>query len=427
MTFGRLTGGALAVSLLIALSAIDATADNYLVVDAGRGPVKVYYPSSYNPNEALPLVMALRGYTSTGANCESRFQLRQHVDTRRFIYLYPDGTLNSQGWQFWNGTNVCCDYEGSGVDDSGYLQALVGQIRVLLAVDPQRITSVGYSSGGFMSHRLACEAPETFASIVSVAGLNWQDPDDCPADQPVHALQIHGTNDDIIPYSMGPNLGAESSAVHWAEVDQCNASPDESLSDIDLNPSIPGSETTRKRWVNCNPSGSAELWTIWGGVHEFDFAPNFSTLLLDWIESHPKQVMATSYCQSGPNSLAAEGAKIHLEGYPSFSSSGLELRADLVPQGQFGIFFGGVGAENPPVSFGNGYRCVEALGLHRLNPAVQISNWEARRPLDLSAPPLSNYQPGDTRYFQFWYRDPNDPNGSATFNLTDGILVSFWP
>jgi polyhydroxybutyrate depolymerase len=427
MSLGRLTFGALAVSLAMATVSAPLLAESYITIDAGRGPVKVYYPVSYHPDEPLPLIMALHGYTSSGANCESRFQLRQHVDSRRFIYLYPDGSLNSQGWQFWNGTNVCCDYEGSGVDDSAYLRGLITQIRGLLNVDPQRITSIGYSNGGFMSHRLACEAPGTFASIVSVAGLTWQDPDDCPADEPVHVLQIHGTNDDIIPYSMGPNLGAESSARHWAEVAHCSDDPDESLSDVDLNPSIPGSETTRKRWVNCNPSGSAELWTIWGGVHEFDFVPSFSTLLLDWIESHPKQVMATSYCQSGPNSLATEGAKIHLEGYPSLSSSGLELRADLVPQGQFGIFFGGVSAENPPVNFGNGYRCVQALGLHRLNPAVQISNWEARRPLDLSAPPLSSYQPGDTRYFQFWYRDPNDPNGSATFNLTDGIEVTLWP
>ncbi|MCH2106534.1 MAG: alpha/beta hydrolase-fold protein, partial [Planctomycetes bacterium] len=352
MICGRLRRGALAVTLAWTAMSGAALAETYLTVDGGRGPVKVYYPSAYDPAEPLPLIMALHGYTSDSDTCEARFQLQQHVDTRRFIYLCPDGTTNSQGWQFWNGTDVCCDYEGSGVDDSAYLQTLITQVRGLLNVDPRRITSIGYSNGGFMSHRLACEAPETFASIVSFAGLNWQDPAACPADQPVHVLQIHGTDDGIIPFSMGPNLGAESSARHWAEVARCDEDPDTSLSNIDLNPSISGSETTRARWEGCNPSGSAELWTIWGGQHEFDFVPNFSELLLDWIEAHPKEVMATSYCQAGSNSLASEGAKIHFDGYPSFSASELQLRASLVPQGQFGIFFAGVNREDPPISFG---------------------------------------------------------------------------
>jgi len=427
MLCGRLKSGALAATLAWTAMSGAALAETHLTIDGGRGPVKVYYPSSYDPDEPLPLIMALHGYTSDGDTCEARFQLRQHVDTRRFIYLYPEGTTNTQGWHFWNATNVCCDFEGSSVNDSAYLQALITQVRGLLNVDERRITSVGYSTGGFMSHRLACEAPETFASIVSVAGLNWQDPGACPADQPVHVLQIHGTDDGIIPYDMGPNLGAESSARHWAEVAHCQEDPDTSLSNMDLNPSVPGSETSRARWVGCNPGGSAELWTIWGGQHEFDFVPNFGELLLDWIEARPKEVMATSYCQAGPNSVASEGASIHLEGYPSFSSNGLQLRASLVPQGQFGIFFAGVNREDPPAPFGNGYRCVELSGLHRLTPAVQVSNWEATRQLDLSVPPLNSYQAGDTRYFQFWFRDPIDPNGSATFNLSDGVEATFWP
>ena len=427
MICSRLRRGALAATLAWTAMSGAALAENYLTVDGGRGPVKVYYPSAYDPDEPLPLIMALHGYTSNGATCESRFKLRQHVDSRRFIYFTPEGTTNNDGWQFWNGTDVCCDYQGSGVDDSTYLQTLITQIRGLLNVDPLRITSVGYSNGGFMSHRLACEAPGLFASIVSFAGLNWQDPASCPADQPVHVLQIHGTEDGIIPYSMGPNLGALSSAEHWAAVANCDVNPDTSLSNIDLNPTISGAETTRARWVGCNPNGSAELWTIWGGQHEFIFVSNFSTLLLDWIEARPKQAMATSYCQAGPNSMAGDGAQLELQGYPSLSSSGLALRASLVPQGQFGIFFAGVNRQDPPVSFGNGYRCVELNGLRRLPPAVQVNNWEASRALDLSEPALSSFGPGGTGYFQFWYRDPNDPNGSASFNLSHGLEVSFWP
>ena len=62
-----------------------------------------------------------------------------------------------------------------------------------------------------------------------------------------------------------------------------------------------------------------------------------------------------------------------------------------------------------------------------MTPAVSTSLGEATRALDLSQAPLDTYQPGDTRYFQFWYRDPNDPNGASNFNLSDGVEVTFWP
>ena len=135
--------------------------------------------------------------------------------------------------------------------------------------------------------------------------------------------------------------------------------------------------------------------------------------------------MSTHYCQSGPNSISSAGATIDLNGYPSLSSDEISLRAYPLPDGQFGIFFSGVNQQTPSVPFGNGYRCVQTLGLQRLNPAVQVQSWEANRTLDLSTSPLDALQPGDTRYFQFWYRDPSA--GGAPFNLTDGLEISFWP
>ena len=43
----------------------------------------------------------------------------------------------------------------------------------------------------------------------------------------------------------------------------------------------------------------------------------------------------------------------------------------------------------------------------------------------MTATPLNNVQAGDTRYFQFWYRDPGVIG--AGYNLTDGLEVTFCP
>ena len=49
----------------------------------------------------------------------------------------------------------------------------------------------------------------------------------------------------------------------------------------------------------------------------------------------------------------------------------------------------------------------------------------AQRALDMTATPLNSVQAGDTRYFQFWYRDPGVIG--AGYNLTDGLEITFCP
>jgi polyhydroxybutyrate depolymerase len=41
------------------------------------------------------------------------------------------------------------------------------------------------------------------ASIASLAGATFFNPDDCAASSPVHVLEIHGTNDTTISYFGG--------------------------------------------------------------------------------------------------------------------------------------------------------------------------------------------------------------------------------
>ena len=151
----------------------EATADQVIQVNAGRGNVNVYYPDSYDPSEPLPLLIGLHGYSHYGQGFEDYLQLRPHVDSRKFIYLYPNGTIDPWGNRYWNATNNCCDFWNTNVNDSGYIQALVSLVKGSLSVDENRVATIGHSNGGYMSYRLACDAPETFAAIISIAGATW--------------------------------------------------------------------------------------------------------------------------------------------------------------------------------------------------------------------------------------------------------------
>ena len=289
-------GGVLAVSLTSAGIAGPADAslgreDPY--IDLGRGPVWIHEPSGYDPDSAWPLVLLLHGYGSSGAEVESYVQFEPLIDEYGFFYLHPDGTVDTLGFPFWNATDSCCDFFGSGVDDSGYLLALVDEMKNLYNIDDRRVYFIGHSNGGFMSYRMACDHPETIAAIASLAGATFDDPADCTPAAPVHVLQIHGTADSVILYGGGqifgvPYPGAVETVETWATYDGCELIG-ETLSPLDLDASIPGDETVVTQYATeCEPGGSAELWAIVGGSHSPVLSENFSTLVIEFLLSHPK-------------------------------------------------------------------------------------------------------------------------------------------
>jgi len=278
--------------ICLVFSAQDAIAGD-LFIDLGRGPVHVRVPSSYDPETPTPLVMMLHGYTSTGLELESYMQFAPVADEFGYIYLHPDGLEDLLGNQYWNATDACCDFFGN-TDDSGYLRALIEEIRLQLNVDDQRVYVGGHSNGGFMSYRMACDHSDIVAAIVSIAGATFLDPTDCSPTEPVHVLQIHGTADTTIFYNGGCTVscypGAVESVETWAAYDGCLIMADDSAKPIDIDAGIPGNETLITKYnTDCQPGGSAELWTVVGGSHTPNIVSDFSRLVAEFLLAHPKQ------------------------------------------------------------------------------------------------------------------------------------------
>jgi len=294
-----------------------------ILIDVGRGPVTIHLPSSYDPNVPTPLVILLHGYTSSGQEIEDYIGFIPTAEEYGLLYAYPDGTTDCLGNRFWNATDACCNFCGSNVDDSGYLRALVEEIKSQLNVDQRRIYFTGHSNGGFMSYRMACDHADTVAAMVSLAGATYLDGNDCAPVLPVHTLQIHGTADQVIQYNGGCIVhcypGAVETTETWASYNDCSPIPDNSSPPIDLVADIPGAETDITRYADeCQPGGSAELWTINGGSHFPQLSADFNRLVVEYLLSHPKPVPCPNetefdlvdmavyrMCFTGPNGTAS--------------------------------------------------------------------------------------------------------------------------
>lgn len=280
-------------AVMLALGAVRAAAQCDAAIDLGRGRINLHIPPSYDGRTPVPLVILLHGYTSSGAQTESYVRFAPLANEYGFVYAYPDGTRDFLGNRFWNATDACCNFFGSNVDDSQYLLDLIDAIKRQCNIDPRRVHFVGHSNGGFMSYRMACDHSDVVASIASLAGMTFENPNDCGPAEPVHVLHIHGTNDSVIFYPGGCLIscypGAVESAEQWASFAGCSLDPDLTSDPLDLDAGISGNETLVAKYeTSCDPRGSAELWTIVGGEHSPNLSSSFSRLVVEWLLAHPK-------------------------------------------------------------------------------------------------------------------------------------------
>lgn len=284
------------VVLLVSMISTAVLAQSSLNIDAGRGEVPVFVPADYTANSPLPLIVLLHGYGSSGLQQNGYMRISELVDRYGFVLATPDGTQETQGRnaRFWNASDACCNFYANDLDDAAYVLEIINTVSAEYSIDARRIYLIGHSNGGFMSYKTAHTYSDVIAGIASLAGAEATTEQAAPAN-PVHVLQIHGTADATIAYNGGEiqgNVypGAEETVSRWAAYNGCAA---EGLvtATLDLDQSLEGLETTVTRYSNnCQPGGSAELWTITDGAHIPQISQVFPEKVVEWLLARPKIV-----------------------------------------------------------------------------------------------------------------------------------------
>ena len=217
----------------------------------------VYLPASYITGDQLPLLLALHGLTQTGNNMMLFTDFNTYADHYRFIVVYPDGVNNS-----WNvGING-----GSTANDVGFLSALIDTLHRNYGIDLNRVYSTGFSNGGFMSYRLACELTGRIAAIAPVAGTMTNEAlGACQPSGNIPVMHIHGTNDFVVFYNGGfENRSVDQVLEFWRGFSNCPA--DAVIVDLpDL--VAEGSIVQTHTWSPCDDSVEVMLYKVINGGH----------------------------------------------------------------------------------------------------------------------------------------------------------------
>jgi polyhydroxybutyrate depolymerase len=157
----------------------------------------VYLPADYDAMADYPLLVLLHGGAGDGLKVLDQTGFRAAADAHKIIVAAPDGVAHN-----WNDGRGTTDAELQGVDDVGFMRALVAQMIYDYPVMLGRSYAAGVSNGGIMCFRLACEAADVFAAVCPVVASIAADVNGAPA-EPIGIMCIQGTADPFIPIDGG--------------------------------------------------------------------------------------------------------------------------------------------------------------------------------------------------------------------------------
>ena len=222
---------------------VDGLARSYLVVrpaDSGGA--------------SLPVLMELHGCCTTPDVELDRSGFLEV--TGPAILVYPAGHD-----KYWN-AGACCG--ATEADDVAFLTAVVKQVLAGQAgADPGRVYLVGYSNGGRMAYRMACEQPDLFTAVAVFGAVNAKA---CSHPAPVSLLVAAGTADPELAITatgtrhttngyLEPTV--EQQVEQYRQANGCRAGP----------ATTTAGKLTSTTWTACDSGDIVQLSLYAGGDH----------------------------------------------------------------------------------------------------------------------------------------------------------------
>lgn len=251
---------ALANKTVHAASERGASTEQHLSWDGMDRLYRLYVPTKLAKPTAL--MVMLHGGGGNAVQAERGYGWDTLADKTGFIVAYPQASGLA-----WNAGSCCGQPAATGVDDVGFIDAVVTEIQASHAIDPARIFVAGMSNGAMMAYRLACEST-MFAAMASVSGDMMVS---CAHPEPISILHIHGLADQNVPFdgSKGSGVGQVDGPpvpdviAFWRQVDDCAAPTATTDGDV--------TTTT----AQCSAGRTVELIAIAGAGHQWP-TPNAS-------------------------------------------------------------------------------------------------------------------------------------------------------
>ncbi|MBW2437552.1 MAG: esterase [Deltaproteobacteria bacterium] len=235
----------------------------------------LYQPSSRTSHLNMrPLLLVLHGGggTNRGMLRLTNRRFNELADRDGFIVVYPQGFDKS-----WNDgrPDKISGAQRNGVDDVGFLRALIEDMINRYPIDAKRIFVTGISNGGLMSYQLGCSLPDIIRAIAPVtAQIPAAIAPLCRSESAVSLAVFNGTADPLVPYNggqitvlgrpRGAVLSTDETIRIWRRKNRCN--PEAVITEL---PDVAddGTRVTKIEYSRCKNESKVVLYRIEGGGH----------------------------------------------------------------------------------------------------------------------------------------------------------------
>ena len=187
-------------------------------------------PPNWDGESALPVLLHFHGWGRRSGGVLKNQRVAGPAAENGMLLIAPQGLGRS--WSFWSANSR----------DSDFALAVIEDAARRWPVDRSRIYVSGFSYGGAMVWRLACDKGAVAAAFLPIAGSLWDgNREDCA--EPVRLSHVHGLKDTVMDYPFGPNGEEEAAVSLWLNQNQCRSEPDETAKE---------GVFSCRRWTSCD-------------------------------------------------------------------------------------------------------------------------------------------------------------------------------
>ena len=235
----------------------------------------VHTPTGFTNTTPVSAVLMLHGNGGTMLNSQNFTNLNSVSNTNGFLAVYPEGYgISSGGFSWADGRGTSADI--AGIDDLGFINKLLDTLLANYNIDTNKIFICGFSNGGYMTQRFACEQNQRFAAMASLGSImDTSLYSSCNPQRPIPMMFVIGTADPFVPFNGGTATGAggvinqiisaDTLVSFWIINNNClQTNSPINLPDIDL---TDNSTVTLFNFTNCSCYSDVKFYRINGGGH----------------------------------------------------------------------------------------------------------------------------------------------------------------
>jgi polyhydroxybutyrate depolymerase len=201
---------------------VDPTLHTITIV--GMQP-RTYYlnvPPKYVAGTPVPLLIGLHGLGGSASLLREQSQIDVFTNDANVVSVFPVGYGSTFGVEnSWN-AGLCCGLSyANQIDDVRLVSIIVKSVQQRYTIDRKNIWAVGFSNGGMMSYRLACELSDQITAVGVGAGALMTST--CTPPNPVSLIHIHGGLDYKVPIAGGGAYSVSDSTKAFQQLNLSNS------------------------------------------------------------------------------------------------------------------------------------------------------------------------------------------------------------